>query len=246
VLLKEFDGKITFIKDYVFNDKRVVKIIQISTENEPGFDFIPGQFVMISAGNIKNPQDPSRLKFSSMSICSAPYQKGIIELCIRMPNEIDGISMYLKKNAKIGELIKVKGAFGAFNLIKEQSEIVFVATGTGIAPLMSMLRHLVHEKFKEKIYFFYGCRGKKDYLYQDELEKIQKNNSNFELHVSFSREELNGRAGYIQEIVKNYSFPQNKEKIQTYVCGSPRSVEQQVPTLKKHGFKEENIHFEKW
>ena len=222
--MKEFEGKIIFIKDYIFNEDRIVKIIQISTENEPDFEFVPGQFVMISAGNVKNPQDPQRLKYSSMSICSAPHQLEMLELCIRMPKEIKGISMYLKNNAKIGEIIKVKGAFGVFNLKKEQGEVVFVATGTGIAPIMSMLRHLVHEKFKEKIYFFYGCRGKKDYLYQKELEEIQKNNPNFELHVSFSREELNGRTGYIQEIVKNYSFPQNKEKIQAYVCGSPRSV----------------------
>lgn len=240
----EFEGKIVSVKDYSHEGKSVAKVFQVKP-SIPVFDFVPGQFVMISAGNVPNPVDPKRLKFSSMSICSAPHQKGIIELCIRMPDK-PGVSSYLKENGKIGEVIKFKGPFGTFNLEKEQRGVVFVGTGTGIAPLMSMLRHLVHEKFGGKILFFYGCRGKDDFLYGGELFELQKTNLNFEFYYSFSKEVVDGKKGYIQETVKAHSFPKNKDGIHAYICGNPVSVQEQVSALKEKGFSEKNIHFEKW
>ncbi len=242
----EFEGEIIYNKDYVHEGQRVVKIIQISSKNAPNFSFIPGQFVMISAGSVPNPQDPSRLKYSSMSVASAPHQKGMIELCIRLPEDRPGVSLYLKNNAKIGMIIKVKGAFGVFGMNKEQKNVVFVATGTGIAPLMSMLRHLVFEKFSGKILFFYGCRSKEDFLYEEELKQIVKNNKNFELHVMFSRDQQDGKIGYIQDTINEFDFPKEKEKTFAYICGNPSSVEAQVAVLKEKGFSNEQIHFEKW
>lgn len=240
----EFEGKITGIQSYDHGSDSVAKVFQIST-NLQDFQFVPGQFVMISAGNVKNPNDPERLKFSSMSICSAPHQKGFIELCIRM-HEKPGVSKYLKENAKIGETIRVKGPFGAFVMKPEQTGVVFVSTGTGIAPLMSMLRHLVFAKFGGKIYFFYGCRSNDDFLYKEELLDYKKKLKNFELFVNFSKAKINGRQGYIQQIIKEYNFPKKLDTVHTYICGSPVSVEQQIATLKGKGFDGKNIHFEKW
>ncbi|MBI2597957.1 MAG: FAD-dependent oxidoreductase [Candidatus Diapherotrites archaeon] len=240
----EFEGKITKITDYSHDGKSVAKVFNVDIDGVK-LDFLPGQFVMISAGNVPSPIDPSRLKYSSMSICSAPHQKGLIELCIRMPDH-PGVSKYLKEHAKTGEKIKFKGPFGTFRMVEEQSAVVFVATGTGIAPLMSMLRHLLHKNFSGKIWFFYGCRSNDDFLYKKELMECQKKHENFELHASFSKAMLEGRMGYIQEIVKNHVFPEDKAGIHAYVCGNPVSVQQQTETLKDKGFEEKSLHFEKW
>lgn len=243
--MMQFDGTIASITDYSHAGESVAKVFRVDISGVSGFDFVPGQFVMISAGNVPSLTDPTRPKFSSMSICNAPHEKGFIELCIRMPDR-PGVSRYLKEHGRVGEKIGLKGPFGAFNLVEGQKSVVFVATGTGIAPIMSMLRHLLYKNFSGKIWFFYGCRSGNDFLYRKELEGYQKKFKNFELYASFSKAMLGGRMGYIQEVVKNYSFPKNKEGIHAYVCGNPVSVQQQVDTLKGAGFGEKNIHFEKW
>ncbi|GEM_PF-923310 len=243
----DFEARILEIRDYVDEGKLQVRVLRFSTEKAPDFDFKPGQFVMIYTDSVKSLNNPEKPKLSSMSICSAPHQKSFVELCIRMHDKPGpSVSRFIGENAKAGDTLHLKGPFGVFGMVENQKTVGFVGTGTGIAPLMGMLRHLIFTKFKGKIVFFYGCRNKNDFLYGDELVAAEKSNPNLELQVIFSRESFRGKQGYVQELLKEYKFPQDNKSMHFYLCGNPAAVQEEKEVLASLGFSEEQVHDERW
>lgn len=247
VKVMDFESPILDIQDYFDEGKLAVRVIKLGTQNAQGFEFKPGQFVMISVDQVKSLNDATKPKMSSMSICNAPHEKGYVELCMRM-HEKPGpsVSRYVGENAKKGDKIRVKGPFGVFGLVENQQTVILVSTGTGIAPMMSMLRHLLFTGFNGKIVFFYGCRNKNDFLYGKELQQLAAKNKNLELQIIFSREAYNGRQGYVQSLLENYSFPIDKSNVHVYLCGNPVAVSEEKKVLSAKGFAETNMHDEKW
>ena len=243
--VQEFNARLLEMKDYTNEGELIVRVMKFSTEKAKDFSYKPGQFVMISVDNVMSPTDQTKLKQSAMSIASAPHEKGYIELCIKMHDK-PGVSKYIKDKVKAGDEITVKGPFGVFGLVESQEQAVFVSTGTGIAPLMSMARHLVNAKFSKPVKFFYGCRRKENFLYGKELQQFAKSMKNFELNVICSRENFNGRQGHVQELLKGYKFKGNIGGTHAYVCGNPQAVEEIISALKETGLKAENIHKEQW
>lgn len=242
----DFESEISSIKDYVDEGKTTVRMIQLSTKNAPGFDFKAGQFVMIYVDGIKSPNDPSKPKLSSMSICNAPSQKGFVELCLRVHDKPGpSVSRFIAEQGKTGMKVGVKGPFGVFGMKENPKNVAFVGTGTGIAPLMSMFRHLLSQKFLGKIVFFYGCRNNNDFLYKEELLRAAGENKNVDLQVIFSREEFRGKTGHVQELLKAYNFS-DKKSFQFYLCGNPRAVQEEKDALFGLGFLPEQVHDEKW
>lgn len=245
--IMDFEAPILETTDYLDGGKLAVRVLKLGTGSAPGFDFKPGQFVMISVDAVKSPNDPARPKMSSMSICSAPHEKGFVELCMRM-HEKPGpsVSRYIGEKAKKGDKVKVKGPFGVFGMVEGQETAILVSTGTGIAPMMSMLRHLLFTGFKGKIVFFYGCRNKNDFLYGKELQESAAKSKNLELQIIFSREPYNGKQGYVQSLLESYAFPSDLAKVHVYLCGNPVAVSEEKKALVGRGFAESNLHEEKW
>ena len=243
-----FDGQIKEVKEYVDEGRPVVKIFKIGIGDVKDFAFKAGQFAMISVDAVKNPANPNSLKQSAMSISSSPIDKGSIEFCIRMSGkpETESVSGWLDKHGNPGTVVHIRAPFGVFNLVNDAEEHVFVAAGTGIAPMMSFIRQLNSEKSNKRFKLFFGCRNDNDYLYRQELENIAKQNKNFELHVIYSRSDRLGKQGHVQELVKGHKFGNNLEKSHAYVCGNPTAVIEMIDALKGAGFPEKNIHEEKW
>ncbi|MDO8634605.1 MAG: FAD-dependent oxidoreductase [archaeon] len=245
--IMDFEAPILDIKDYFDEGKLAVRVVKLGTAAAQGFEFKPGQFVMISVDAVKSINDPAKPKMSSMSICSAPHEKNFFELCMRI-HEKPGpsVSRYIGEKAKKGDKVRVKGPFGVFSMVEGHETAILVSTGTGIAPMMSMLRHLLATGFKGKIVFFYGCRNKNDFLYGKELQESAAKSKNLDLQVIFSREPYNGRQGYVQSLLESYAFPSDLSKVHVYLCGNPVAVSEEKKALVGRGFADANLHEEKW
>lgn len=106
---------------------------------EPGMiEYIPGQYV-----NLLTPvyDDIDEEVYRAYSISSDPAEKSIIELIIRlMPNGI--CTTYCFNYLNVGDEVKVNGPYGDFGLSDSDTPIVFVAGGTGMAPINCILRYL--------------------------------------------------------------------------------------------------------
>lgn len=110
-------------------------------------------------------------------------------------------------DAKIGDKIKITGPVGKSFLLPSEPDtnVVMVATGTGIAPFRAFLKTRYEKRPHEKgqFWLYFGAQTRKDFLYQEMLEEFQKNDS-FHLVTAFSREEQNaeGKRKYVQHCIQ--------------------------------------------
>jgi len=137
-------------------------------------------------------------------------------------------------DAKVGDDIMLTGPSGKVMLLPEdkpETDIIMVATGTGIAPYRSMWKRLFIENtpaaaaYKGQMWLFMGAANQDATLYDDELQQIvKKNPKQFRLDYALSREQKNknGDKMYIQDKVEEYSeelFAKMDSGAHMYFCG---------------------------
>ncbi len=242
----EFDSTVLKISDYPPSGKVGTRVAEVSAP--ASFDYKPGQFCMISHAEVKLLNDSTKLRWASFSISSSPEQKGIVELCVANHGTETGLTFRLCEKTKIGDSFKIRGPFGNFVLKEEslQKELYFVTLGTGIAPIMAMLRTLHAKKHQGKVKLFFGFRDKTLFLYENEIRAWMKEWKNFEANLITSREDWDGKRGHVQDLLKNYAFPEDKSNIHLYLCGAPVAVDELIALLKEKGYSDEQLFKEKW
>jgi NAD(P)H-flavin reductase len=239
----EWEAKILKVKDYKDEGKISDRILLLSTPAD--FSFQAGQFVMIGHDSVKNKSNPTQLKWGSMSIASSSQQKGSLELVISV-GEPQGITYFVANNRKVGDTIKARGPFGVFGIKEAYDELVFVGAGTGIAPMMAMIRSKLDSGEKKPVTLFFGFKKMDKFLYQEELESLKKRFSNFRFFYITSREPTQeGKQGHVQELLKGFKFDK-KKNIHFYLCGPPVAITDIRNVLKETGFAEQQVHFEQW
>lgn len=215
-------------------------LIRFTFENEPVFDFEPGQFISVFAE--KEGKRISR----PYSIASWPENKDHLELCIKV---VEGgfMSNYLHK-VPIGTKLGSIGPLGRFVMPEPvEHDTVFVATGTGVAPFVSMLGHLFATGLDAGRTFtvVHGVRYVHDLIYRNLFERWEREHKNFRFLPTVSRPETpdwKGRVGYVQKILQEeIEDPRTK---QVYICGLHDMVEQVNALCRDLGFA--LVRFEKW
>lgn len=148
---------------------------------------------------------PIASKFTnrSYSIASAPSDDNTFELAIVLNPKGLG-TPYLWENIEEGSEIDVSKPLGKF-VLKDpiEDDICFVCTGTGIAPLRSMLHHIKNKNIPhKKIYMVFGNRWEKDIIYRKDMEDLAKTMPSFEYIPVLSRDSENwtGKKGYVHPI----------------------------------------------
>lgn len=206
---------------------------------KPRFDFIPGQFIMVEVP--KEGEKPVRKPYS---IASPPYFPNKIELCVKW---VEGgfVSTWFF-NLKMGDQIQVQGPLGVFKLHEPlPPRLVFVATGTGIAPLRSQFMQLLHDGYDRDISFVFGNRYEDEIPFHSELLDLARRHPNFHYFPTISRpKKWDGEKGYVQDLIKKH-FADPKD-IHVYICGLVPMVNDLRACLTDLGYPKESIHFEKW
>jgi ferredoxin-NADP reductase len=152
-----------------------------------------------------------------------------LTFCIRISEGRGGNAL---KKLKVGDTLRIENVSGSFVLRPTDSKKAFIATGTGLAPIVNMMSHIPET---EKILLF-GVRDSESRFYADRLAKIP----NLKTVTYLSRETAAGfETGRID--VTKLDFPEGCE---FYVCGNPQLVESSVKALKSRGF--EHIYHEKF
>lgn len=190
------------------------------------FNFFPGQYI-----NLTSPTGFKR----SYSIANN-FQDNLIEMHIkRVPN--GKFSEYLFNKANENDLLRLNGPHGTFFLRENQKGIIFLATGTGIAPIKSILDSIdVVRDFKSKpIYVIWGGRKESD-IYLD-LKSLYKN-INFKYFSVLSRPESNwnGRRGYVQDEILEQKL--NLSEYNVYACGLDNMIADAMSILVQNGLNQ--------
>lgn len=237
-------------------------------------DFVPGQFAVVglpgSAPRVEladpedPPPDPDKLIRRSYSIASSSKAKEYLEfyLTIVRSGSLTPRLFALKPGDKVWLGKKFSGLFRLADA-PEDVDIVMVATGTGLAPYMSMLRTELRAESKRRVALFHGARHSWDLGYRSELITLKRICPGFDYFPVVSRpdEEVapwSGQAGYVQDLWKRGVLEQawgrkpTPEDTHVFLCGNPRMITDMLEILEAEGFKEHSrkaagqIHVEKY
>lgn len=201
--------------------------------NEPAdWDYKAGQYVGFSCPRDDNPKPISRL----YSLASHPQQKGVAQIVY---NYVGGPGTKFLQSLQVGQHTEFKGPFGTFTLKEESTrDVLFAATGTGIAPFRGMLNDQLIKGSKRKFTILWGVRQQDDLYYQDEFAALAAQHANFKFHMALSQEQktepawpgLNGRiTAHVKDI-----FP-NTNDLEVYLCGSDYMIKDMTEVLTSLG-----------
>jgi ferredoxin-NADP reductase len=132
--------------------------------------FQPGQFCYIKNPQFHNPEDAR-----PFSIASPPEETNYLEFCIKQYGEWT----HQLAQTNVGDTLNISTPTGTFMWDESVKHAVFLIGGTGIAPIISILRHLEKQKSETRLTLIYGNRIPETSLYSDELERLEKTLKHF-------------------------------------------------------------------
>jgi CDP-4-dehydro-6-deoxyglucose reductase len=226
---------------------RLVESVELAPEirhfvfEVPGADrliFEPGQFVSfhhrIEGEEITRPY----------SVASPPDGDNRFELCL---NLVPGgpFSRFLFA-LRPGDEVEFDGPLGFFVLRRPLRDSLFVATGTGIAPIRSMIRHLLAHGAACRLQLLFGARRPEMILYREEFERLAAAHPRFTFHPTLSRppESWTGLRGHVQDHL--FDILAGRTGVDVYVCGLKDMVNEVRRRLKEAGWDRRAIIYEKY
>jgi len=239
--MEEYRCKVLEIERFSEEGKDTYLLARV--EKPGSFAYKAGQFVWLGHPKLGDRENPGKPLYRPYSIASAPGMP-FLEFAFAVCHT-GGLTEFLSQNLSKGDMLSIKGPEGDFFQCPERKKIVFIVTGAGIAPAISIVRGLLSKGTKKAIQFFYGFHSCDMFLYKEELEKYARENNNFSLFPTSFKDGpccWNGTCGYIQPIVEEAGH--RDEHTNYYVCGSPASVKASFSTLKKMNVPIEKIFAE--
>ena len=187
----------------------------------------------------------------SYSVASPPEQTGEIALTIEVIEDGE-VSAYLFDGIAVGDPLEVRGPIGGYFVWKDTmagTPLLLVGGGSGIVPLMAMLRHRTNISGTNPTTLLFSVRTPEDAIYQHELELLAKNDTHFKLLFTFTRQAPPDWTGYtrradramLTDVVGRFETPPN-----CYVCGPTSLVENVANTLADMGLSPANIRTERF
>ena len=193
------------------------------------FNFNSGQYVNLIKGNITR----------SYSISNSSDHKNQLEFFIKK-YENGLMSKYWFEEAKINDLIRIEGPVGTFFLRDSKVEnIIFLATGTGIAPIKSIIESLeeLYQQHQNRVFWvIVGARYKDDLFWKPNSDKL---NIKYIPVLSRQKKDWDGEKGYVQDIVLNEEI--DLLNSQVYACGSNNMINSAKELFLKNNLKEINF-----
>lgn len=234
-------GVVTRIENETYNTRRFwIQVPELAL-----FDFMPGQFVTLDLPIHERPAK----RWRSYSIASWPDGSNVFELLIVLLEDGAG-TPYLFNDVKEGSELTFRGPQGVFTLPDPlEKELYFVCTGTGIAPFRSMVQHIHRHRIPHPpIHLIFGTRTQNDLLYVDELKQLEKEMAGFYFFPTLSRENWNGRQGYVHEVYEDLVKEKNEggspPPAQFYLCGWKAMVDEAKQRIQGLGYERKAIHQE--
>ena len=187
----------------------------------------------------------------SYSLASSPGDTNLIEIAIELIDDGE-VSSYFHDSVEPGEMIEVRGPIGG-HFTWEPSHTkssIFIAGGSGIAPIISMLRHRFTVKNNSPALLLFSVRTEDDILYREALEKLSDNDQS--LHVittvtrGTSKDWIGNTRRIDQGMIDSALVNTGVKPESAYVCGGSGFVESIANILLDTGLDFKQIHIERF
>lgn len=223
--------------------------------------FKPGQYVALGLPGTaprcpsaeperELPKNPEKIIPRAFSIASSPLTREYLEFYAVLVKfgSLTPRLWCLKPGDGIWLGPRITGNF-VMDDVPADKNIVFVATGTGLAPYVSMVYTYFRPEQKRNFVIFHGVRVSQDLSYRAELMTLSRLCPKFGYIPIISRPQLDpipwkGTTGHVQKlwqesvIEKNFGFKPTADNTHVFLCGSPQMIDDMVALLGKEGYKE--------
>lgn len=208
------------------------------------FQFKPGQYADLAI--------PGTQEHRSFSLAMTPDDGPELEFIIkRYPG--GKFSGLLESELKVGDKLDLAGPYGSFT-IRDKSDrpIVCVARGAGMAPVLSLLRHLARTQNPRPVHFYFGARTAADLFYQAEIIELGRRLADFTFIPCLSDAEAadgaaagtEADAGRVTDVLERREADLSGTDL--YLCGPPPMVDAAMALLDSHNVPRDQIFFDKF
>ena len=189
-----------------------VMVLHLKLPANERLQFLSGQYI-----DILQKEGKPR----SFSLANAEHNDELLELHVR---NIPGgtFTAHVFNGMKERDILRIKGPLGTFFLHEDSPKpIIFVASGTGFAPVKSIIDHALHIGLKREMHFYWGVRMQSDLYMPDKVKEWEAQGVKFVPVVS--DEQWSGRTGFVHQAVLD-DF-KDLSAYAVYACGAPVVVE---------------------
>ena len=175
----------------------------------------------------------------SYSIASAPEDR---RLALTVERLDDGeVSPYLVGELRVGDKLELRGPIGGFFVWDGGGDgpVLLIGGGSGVVPLMSMIRHREAGGSKTPMRLLYSSRSVEDIIYREELERLAAAGDGLSVHHTLTRSHPPGWTGYARrldrELIAEVAWPVSDSPA-VFVCGPTSFVEAAAQLLVESGY----------
>jgi NAD(P)H-flavin reductase len=190
--------------------------------------FKAGQFISF---NLTPPGE--RLVIRPYSIASPPDESNRITLVFnRVPGGCGSTYLF---SLKEGDPVSFEGPQGSFYFRERTRNVLFVATGTGIAPIRSMLLDLMNHGYAGAARLYWGLRSQRDVYYQQEFDALAVRSPNLSFAIALSRPDVGwpGYAGRVTGMVEEQVT--SVKNLDVFLCGNHAMIRDVTQIIRDKG-----------
>lgn len=209
-------------------------ICEISIQLERSIKYKAGQYASLSLEGLPGIE-------RNYSFAAPVSDDNIVSFFIKkMPN--GKFSNYVYDSSLIGKSANLRGPYGQFWLRPSKNHILMMAGGSGLAPILAVLRQGLREKIHRPVTLIFGAKKEEDLYKLDEIQDIQKQwPTEFNFIPVLSEEDesslWSGARGYASDIIDNFI----ESDSEVYLCGPPPMVNSAKDLLLKSGISRKSI-----
>jgi ferredoxin-NADP reductase len=187
----------------------------------------------------------------SYSIASEPEREGEVDITVERIEDGE-VSTYLHDVVINGDKVEARGPIGGYFVWEAgllPAPLLLIAGGSGVVPLMSMLRHRHAARANNATALLYSSRSFEDIIYYEELERLGRADSGLQVFHTLTRSQPAGWKGYArridEEMLREIADPLG-EAVQVFICGPTLMVESAANGLVKIGVQSNQIRTERF
>jgi len=186
----------------------------------------------------------------SYSIASPPEEEPRVTLTVERLDDGE-VSPYLTGELRVGDKLELRGPIGGYFVWEAQmgGPLLLVAGGSGIVPLMAMLRHRTAVGSTVATRLLYSSRSSEDVIYRDELDRLVKSSTMLEIVHTLTRVQPPGWTGYHRRIdtdmLREVAWPLDQHPL-AFICGPTPFVETAATGLVTLGHEPARIKTERF
>ncbi len=186
----------------------------------------------------------------SYSIASPPEERMVLRLTIERLDDGE-VSPYLVDELREGDQIELRGPIGGYFVwdVSMGGPLLLVAGGSGIVPLMAMIRHRKAVGSTIATRLLYSSRSYEDVIYRDELDQLARSEAGLEVIHTLTRSQPPGWTGYRRRIdnslLQDVAWPSEQHPL-AFICGPTQMVEPVAAGLLPLGYDPARVKTERF